>query len=259
MQVGVPRPTSSSRASRARSNHRETGQEGFLVEGECSLIVEGEERLLKRWDYFHLPARHGARLRRRGRRAVRGGHAWPSRAAPIQYLRDERAVAHDAAALEETAEPSEAYEPFPKREEGRPASWTAFPGTAKNESHRAIDQSKPVLPFRARQVPKVWTFFELLVGGALVALRRVRHLAGLVRVQALPGSLVDVRLRLRAAQVAMGDLVAVASGSLHVPWPCDERQTPSLQQAGSEREDCKEHANERSFDISSPWWFLGNR
>ena len=36
--------------------HRETGQEGFLVvEGELLLIVEGEERTLKQWDYFHCP------------------------------------------------------------------------------------------------------------------------------------------------------------------------------------------------------------
>ena len=36
--------------------HRETGQEGFLVvEGECLLIVEGEERPLQQWDYFHCP------------------------------------------------------------------------------------------------------------------------------------------------------------------------------------------------------------
>jgi uncharacterized cupin superfamily protein len=34
--------------------HAESGQEGFLVlEGECRLIVEGEERILKQWDYFH--------------------------------------------------------------------------------------------------------------------------------------------------------------------------------------------------------------
>src|SRR5262249_54449700 len=36
--------------------HRETGQEGFLVvEGECLLIVDGEERTLRQWDYFHCP------------------------------------------------------------------------------------------------------------------------------------------------------------------------------------------------------------
>lgn len=37
--------------------HAESGQEGFLVlEGECVAIVEGEERVLRRWDYFHCPS-----------------------------------------------------------------------------------------------------------------------------------------------------------------------------------------------------------
>jgi len=37
--------------------HRENGQEGFLVlAGECTLIVEGEERPLSRWDFFHCPS-----------------------------------------------------------------------------------------------------------------------------------------------------------------------------------------------------------
>jgi uncharacterized cupin superfamily protein len=36
--------------------HRENGQEGFLVlSGECVLIVEGEERELRAWDFFHCP------------------------------------------------------------------------------------------------------------------------------------------------------------------------------------------------------------
>jgi uncharacterized cupin superfamily protein len=36
--------------------HREDAQEGFLVlAGECLLIVEGRERRLRTWDYFHCP------------------------------------------------------------------------------------------------------------------------------------------------------------------------------------------------------------
>jgi quercetin dioxygenase-like cupin family protein len=36
--------------------HRENAQEGFLVlAGACLLIVEGEERELKAWDFFHCP------------------------------------------------------------------------------------------------------------------------------------------------------------------------------------------------------------
>ena len=37
--------------------HAEGGQEGFLVlSGECTLVVEEEERPLRQWDYFHCPA-----------------------------------------------------------------------------------------------------------------------------------------------------------------------------------------------------------
>jgi uncharacterized cupin superfamily protein len=37
--------------------HRENAQEDFIVlDGECILIVNGEERPLKRWDLFHCPA-----------------------------------------------------------------------------------------------------------------------------------------------------------------------------------------------------------
>lgn len=37
--------------------HSESAQEGFLVlSGECTLIVEEDERPLRQWDYFHCPA-----------------------------------------------------------------------------------------------------------------------------------------------------------------------------------------------------------
>ena len=37
--------------------HSESEQEAFLVlSGECTLLVEGEERLLRQWDFFHSPA-----------------------------------------------------------------------------------------------------------------------------------------------------------------------------------------------------------
>ena len=36
--------------------HSESSQEAFLVlSGECRLLVEGEERLLRQWDFFHSP------------------------------------------------------------------------------------------------------------------------------------------------------------------------------------------------------------
>ena len=37
--------------------HRENSQEDFLVlAGECVVVVEGEERPLRRWDLFHCPS-----------------------------------------------------------------------------------------------------------------------------------------------------------------------------------------------------------
>jgi uncharacterized cupin superfamily protein len=37
--------------------HAETDQEAFLVlAGACDLVVEGEERRLRAWDFFHCPA-----------------------------------------------------------------------------------------------------------------------------------------------------------------------------------------------------------
>ncbi len=36
--------------------HRESDQEGFLVlSGECLAVIEGEERRMGPWDYFHCP------------------------------------------------------------------------------------------------------------------------------------------------------------------------------------------------------------
>ena len=107
--------------------HRETGQEGFfVVEGELLLIVEGEERLLKQWDYFHCPPGTTHSFVGAGdgpcvmvTLGLRGG--------TIVYERNELALAHGAGVEEETDTPSVAYEPFPKWEEGRPASWEELP------------------------------------------------------------------------------------------------------------------------------------
>ena len=107
--------------------HRESDQEGFLVvEGECLLIVEGEERPLRQWDYFHCAS--GTT------HSFVGAGDGPcvvvtvgARGGTIHYVRNETALAHDAGVEEETASPDEAYAPFPKWESGRPASWDDLP------------------------------------------------------------------------------------------------------------------------------------
>jgi uncharacterized cupin superfamily protein len=109
--------------------HRESEQEGFLViEGECLLIVEGEELRLGPWDYFHCPpgtthslvgAGEGpcvmVTLGRRGEDGT------------ILYARDETALRHGAGVEHDTDTPADAYEPFPKWESGRPVDWDSLP------------------------------------------------------------------------------------------------------------------------------------
>ena len=36
--------------------HGESNQDFLVLSGECLLLVEGEERLLRAWDFFHSPA-----------------------------------------------------------------------------------------------------------------------------------------------------------------------------------------------------------
>ena len=107
--------------------HRETGQEGFLVvEGELLLIVDGEERTLKQWDYFHCPPGTTHAFVGAGdgpcvmvTLGLRGGS--------IVYEVNATALAHGAGVEEETDTPSVAYAPFPEWEEGHPASWDELP------------------------------------------------------------------------------------------------------------------------------------
>jgi quercetin dioxygenase-like cupin family protein len=96
--------------------HREDHQEGFLVlSGEVLLIVEGEEHILKQWDYFHCPAGVAHILVGAGDGpafviAV-GGRVGPSN--PV-YLADPVAQKHGAAVEQETTDPAEAYASIPK-------------------------------------------------------------------------------------------------------------------------------------------------
>jgi uncharacterized cupin superfamily protein len=100
--------------------HWEADQEDFLVlAGEALLIVEGEERPLRQWDFVHCPpgAAHmivgagggrcvviAAGSREHGDQGVNGG----------AYLVDETALRHGAGVERETSDPGEAYARFPE-------------------------------------------------------------------------------------------------------------------------------------------------
>jgi uncharacterized cupin superfamily protein len=104
--------------------HWEADQEDFLVlSGEALLIVEGEERLLRQWDFFHCPAetKHiiaGAgdapcAVLAVGAREHQGAAGWGG------YTVDETALRHNASVEDETTDPKQAYARFPKREPRR--------------------------------------------------------------------------------------------------------------------------------------------
>jgi uncharacterized cupin superfamily protein len=112
--------------------HREDDQEDFLVlSGECLLLVEGEERRLRAWDFVHCPAgtEHifvGAGegpcvIFMAGGRAHRGSAVYP---------RNATALRHGAGVEADTTESREAYAPFPKWKPGPPESWRGLPWPA---------------------------------------------------------------------------------------------------------------------------------
>ena len=104
--------------------HWEADQEDFLVlAGEALLIVEGEERTLRQWDFVHCPpgTKHvivGAGDSRCllvavGARDKSVGENWGG------YTVDETAAKYSASADEATTKPPEAYAKVPRREPSR--------------------------------------------------------------------------------------------------------------------------------------------
>jgi uncharacterized cupin superfamily protein len=95
--------------------HSESAQEGFLVlSGECTLIVEEEERPLRQWDYVHCPAetRHVFVGAGEGPCAILMIGARPE-VETLLYPASEVAAKYGASASKETEEPDEAYADWP--------------------------------------------------------------------------------------------------------------------------------------------------
>ena len=95
--------------------HREQTQEDFLVlAGECLLIVEGEERELKTWDFFHSPpgTEHIIVGAGEGPSVVLAVGARGRRRRGMVYPVSELALRHGAGVKKETGEASEAYSGF---------------------------------------------------------------------------------------------------------------------------------------------------
>jgi uncharacterized cupin superfamily protein len=95
--------------------HAEAGQEGFLVlAGACTLVVEGEERTLRQWDFFHAPSgtRHIFVGAGDGPCAILMIGARPEQET-LHYPVDEVAARYGASVAEETFDPDRAYADWP--------------------------------------------------------------------------------------------------------------------------------------------------
>ena len=112
--------------------HAESNQEDFLVlAGECLLLVEGEERPLRTWDFVHCPPNTGHAfvasedglcvIVMTGAR----GPEWPEKG--IVYPRSELALRHGAGVGTATTSVAEALAPFPTWYLGRPHGWNDLP------------------------------------------------------------------------------------------------------------------------------------
>jgi uncharacterized cupin superfamily protein len=109
--------------------HAEDTQEDFLVlSGESLLLVEGEERHLRAWDFFHCPPMTEHILVGAGESPcviLMTGARRPGR--PIVYPVSELARRYDAGVETETRSPPEAYASYGDERLERPPSWGSLP------------------------------------------------------------------------------------------------------------------------------------
>ncbi|HZU21092.1 MAG TPA: cupin domain-containing protein [Gaiellaceae bacterium] len=109
--------------------HSESQQEDFLVlAGECKLLVDGEERPLRAWDFVHCPAgvEHVFVGAGDGPCVIlMTGARTPDE--KLLYPVSELAARYGASADEVTPDPHEAYARFERPERGRPAYWDQLP------------------------------------------------------------------------------------------------------------------------------------
>jgi uncharacterized cupin superfamily protein len=108
--------------------HGEENQEAFLVlSGECRLLVEGEERRLGPWDFFHAPpwTEHAFVGAGDGPCVIlmAGARVGPG----VRYPRSELAARYGASVAETTDDPQEAYAGMEWFRRGRPPDWARLP------------------------------------------------------------------------------------------------------------------------------------
>lgn len=104
--------------------HWEADQEDFLVvAGEALLLVEGEERALRAWDFFHCPPNTKHTIIGAGESpcvvVAVGSRMHADTPGWGGYTVDEVALRHGAGTEQETNEPAQAYASLTKRQQTR--------------------------------------------------------------------------------------------------------------------------------------------
>jgi uncharacterized cupin superfamily protein len=109
--------------------HAESDQEGFLVVcGEGRLLVEGEERLLRPWDFFHAPPWTEHILVGAGGGPCVIVMAGARSGDPqVRYPASELAARYGASVAEDTSDWRAAYATAEPAERRRPPSWERLP------------------------------------------------------------------------------------------------------------------------------------
>jgi len=104
--------------------HREPNQEGFLiVSGECILFVEGQERQMKQWDYFHCPADTDHVMVATGDEPCVALAVGSRASRDVVYPEFEPARRYGAAVEKETTDPKEAYAGMDVRDTAYKDGW----------------------------------------------------------------------------------------------------------------------------------------
>ena len=104
--------------------HREPNQEGFLiVAGECILFVEGEERRMKQWDYFHCPPETDHVMVAVGDEPCVAVAVGTRLSRDVVYPAFEPARRHGGAVEKETTDPKEAYAGMEVRDAAYKDGW----------------------------------------------------------------------------------------------------------------------------------------
>ena len=108
--------------------HAEVGQEAFLVvSGECRLLVEGEERRLREWDFFHAPPWTEHAFVGAGEGPCVIVMAGARVGAGVRYPLSELAARYGASVEAETSDWRQAYATVDWFRRERPTCWARLP------------------------------------------------------------------------------------------------------------------------------------